>query len=88
MLIMGRRKRRKLIKPVKRVLPKIFTCPNCGTISVRVVENERKTENESFYEYKVICGNCKVSFVKTLPKKIEHIDIYNEFVDKIMKGEL
>ena len=85
---MGRRKRRKLIRPVRKTLPKIFTCPNCGAVSVRVIEKEHTISDNKIYEYKVICGNCKKELLEKHEKKIETIDIYNKFVDRVMKGEI
>jgi transcription elongation factor Elf1 len=85
---MGRRKRRKLLRPVRKTLPKIYTCPNCGMVSVRVVGKEKKTNNVETFEYKVVCGSCNKKLEKTSETKIEAIDLYNEFVDKVMKGEI
>jgi transcription elongation factor Elf1 len=85
---MGRRKRKKLLRPIRKTLPKIYTCPNCGMMSVRVVEKERKVNNMQTFDYKVICGSCSKKLEKTLEKRIETIDLYNEFVDKVMKGEI
>lgn len=84
---MGRRKRRKLIRPLRKTLPKIFTCPNCGAVSVRVIEKEHNIHESKIYEYRVICGNCKKELLEKHEKKVEIIDIYNKFVDKVMKGE-
>ncbi|MEM0287547.1 MAG: hypothetical protein QXG05_05190 [Nitrososphaerota archaeon] len=85
---MGRR-RRKLYRPVRRVLPKVFGCPRCGAISVRITlqHNDQKGD---FYH--IVCGNpsCKVN-EKPLQEDIprteaaEVIDAYNRFVDDFNK---
>lgn len=85
---MGRRKRRKLLRPIRKTLPKIYTCPNCGMIAVRVVEKERKVSDIEAFNYKVICGSCGKKLEKTSEREIETIDLYNEFVDKVMEGEI
>lgn len=85
---MGRRRRRKVIHIMRKRLPKIFTCPNCGAVSVRVVEKENNINGNEIYEYKVVCGNCKKELSEKYEKKMEIIDIYNRFVDKVMKGEI
>jgi transcription elongation factor Elf1 len=51
---MGRRRRR-VIRRVKRTLPKFFKCPRCGMDSVMTV---RKREDESEHYFVVACGNC------------------------------
>ncbi|MDG6998016.1 MAG: hypothetical protein JRN15_02760 [Nitrososphaerota archaeon] len=69
---MGRRRRR-VVHVVKKTLPKVFTCPNCGMVSVRLQPKEDTTI--------ISCGSCGRSQEISNRGK-EPIDIYNEFVDK------
>lgn len=74
---MGRRKRR-VVHVVRKTLPKVFTCPNCGMVSVRLQPKEETTI--------ISCGSCGTS--QEIPNKgKEPIDIYNEFVDRFNKGQ-
>jgi transcription elongation factor Elf1 len=77
--IMGRR-RRKVYKPVRKTLPKIFNCPRCGAPSVKVI---KKSE-----EFHVICGSCGLAFSSVPPRPREVIDIFNDFVDAFYKGKI
>ncbi|MCP8303979.1 MAG: hypothetical protein H3Z50_00670 [archaeon] len=77
---MGRRRRR-VIKIVKKALPKVYSCPQCGTIAVKV---SVKKENLA----KIACGSCGLSYEHQLNIKKPPIDIYNEFVDKFLSGRL
>ncbi|MGQ9718540.1 MAG: hypothetical protein ACUVWK_01620 [Nitrososphaerales archaeon] len=77
---MGRRRRR-VIKTMKRTLPKVYTCPQCGMASIKV-----STKEENFT--KIVCGNCGLRYDYPLGVKKHPIDIYNEFVDKFMSGRL
>jgi transcription elongation factor Elf1 len=74
---MGRR-RRKVYKPVRKTLPKIFNCPRCGSPSVRVLKKEEG--------YHVTCGSCNLSYDTNPTRRREVIDIFNEFVDAFYKG--
>ncbi|MDG6904818.1 MAG: hypothetical protein JRN20_03415 [Nitrososphaerota archaeon] len=69
---MGRRRRR-VVHIVKKTLPKVFTCPSCGMVSVRLQPKEDTTI--------ISCGSCGRSQEISNRGK-EPIDIYNEFVDK------
>jgi len=77
---MGRRRRR-VVKVVKRTLPKVFNCPNCGMVSVRV--SIKNGENPS-----VVCGSCGLEWRNSSKAKMEPIDVYNMFVDQFMRGEI
>jgi len=74
------RKRRKLIQTVRKSLPKVFICPNCGTRSVRIFKPTK-------IDFKLICGNCKISKEYESTWK-EPIDIYNDFIDSYTRGEI
>lgn len=73
------RKKRRVIKPVRRVLPKILRCPRCGMISVSVLKKEDK--------WIVVCGSCGLRYEKPVTNQ-EYIDVYNEFVDAFNAGKL
>ena len=72
------RRRRRVVHVVKKTLPKVFTCPNCGMVSVRLQPKETTTI--------ISCGSCGTS--QEIPNAgKEPIDIYNEFVDRFNKGQ-
>ncbi|MGI0091426.1 MAG: hypothetical protein ACREBS_06925 [Nitrososphaerales archaeon] len=74
---MGRRKRR-VVHIVRKTLPKVFTCPNCGMVSVRLQPKDTTTI--------ISCGSCGTS--QEIPNAgKEPIDIYNEFVDRFNAGQ-
>ncbi|GBC75113.1 hypothetical protein HRbin06_00427 [archaeon HR06] len=80
---MGRRKRR-VVRVVKKRLPKVLLCPKCGVISVRVVTS--KSEEANKVKFKVVCGSCGLNKEYIYERKLEYIDVYNRFVDEITKG--
>jgi transcription elongation factor Elf1 len=80
MVRMGR-KRRKVVKVFKKTLPKILSCPVCGNISLVV---DRVSDDIA----KIKCGTCKLSYEYPAAKTKESIDVYNEFVDKINRGDI
>jgi transcription elongation factor Elf1 len=67
-----------VIHIVKKTLPKVFTCPNCGMVAVRLQPKEDTTI--------ISCGSCGISQEISSRGK-EPIDIYNEFVDKFNLGQ-
>jgi transcription elongation factor Elf1 len=75
------RRRRKVIRVVKRTLPKVFGCPNCGVTAVKVHVVEAS-------KAKISCGNCKLTLDYEFTGRKEVIDIYNEFVDQFMAGKI
>lgn len=75
---MGRRKRR-MVRTIKKTLPKVFGCPRCGMIAVRVVQGDSDT-------VRIACGSCNLSLQYDLTVKKEPVDVYNEFVDRFMRG--
>ncbi len=79
---MGRRKKKKIIKKVKRKIPKIFLCPNCGKQTVFVEIN--KKENKA----SVRCASCGISAELQLRLSEEPVDSYNAFVDAYFSGKL
>lgn len=76
---MGRR-RRKVIRVVRRTLPKVYSCPRCGMITMKVFVKGT--------EARVVCGSCELNYSYALGVRKEPIDVYNEFVDKYMAGEI
>jgi transcription elongation factor Elf1 len=78
---MGRRKR-KVVKIIRRTLPKIFLCPKCGKQSVSV-----KVDNKGQLAH-VVCGSCGAATdVPKLPHE-QPVDLYCKFTDKFYAGEL
>lgn len=72
------RRRRRVIRVVKRTLPKVYSCPRCGVVAVRV----------SGEEGKVACASCGLTYTFSVTPKRDRIDIYNEFVDMFMAGKV
>ena len=66
---------------MKRTLPKVYACPRCGVIAVRVA---RKPDGL----LSIACGSCGLSQEMPLEGKREPIDLYNEFVDRFMAGRI
>lgn len=77
---MGRRKRR-VIRVVKRKLPRVFNCPRCGMNAIRVTFSEPNSA-------KIVCGNCHISHIYDLETKKEAIDVYNMFIDDYNAGKI
>ncbi|MFW9942816.1 MAG: hypothetical protein ACFFFT_17410 [Candidatus Thorarchaeota archaeon] len=75
---MGRRRRR-VVKIVKKKLPKVFECPKCGENTIRVtISRESKLAT-------VQCGSCGIKEEFQISKSNEEIDVYCLFTDKIHK---
>ncbi len=73
---MGRRKRKQVTaKRVKRV-PKIFTCPECGEKSVKVIDIKKKGAFAS-----VKCGNCGLTKEVLVTSISEPVDAFGDFID-------
>ncbi len=79
---MGRRRRRKTIKIVKRKLPKYFVCPRCGARSVKV------TLNETGASAKVQCSQCGLSGEVEVSGPLHPVDIYCKFSDLFYAGRI
>jgi transcription elongation factor Elf1 len=86
---MGRR-RRKVIRVNKRSLPKVFSCPKCGVVAVRITSHEDEASHD--FITVVACGNANCrspaaplrrEFRSATPKPA--IDVYNTFVDEFIK---
>ena len=84
---MGRR-RKKVNRSTRRSLPKVFSCPRCGVVGVRITSQIDETSQD--YVTLVASGNCK-----TPPTRKEYrfqtekpdIDVYNMFVDDFVKTD-
>lgn len=79
------RRRRRVYKPVKKTIPKIFGCPRCGSTSIKITKSQLDTGQ---YSYKIVCGNskCNITDDITESREREIIDVYNLFVDRFNKN--
>lgn len=77
---MGRR-RKKVLRVARRTLPKVFACPRCGMITIRITSHLDEASQDTVYS--VACGNLGCSLRRELryPVKRADIDVYNTFVD-------
>ena len=83
---MGRR-RRKTLRVFKRQLPRVFSCPKCGVIAVRITSQVDETSQD--FVTLVACGNCKNPPTRReyrFPLERPDIDVYNMFVDDFVKS--
>jgi len=71
---LGRRKRRKIIRRVKKKIPTVFICPKCGRYSVSVNFREE--------DVMVSCGICGLNFLFPYNPALQPVDYYGKFVDK------
>jgi transcription elongation factor Elf1 len=62
------------MRVLKRTIPKVLSCPVCGSASLRVTKSEG-------FNYKVSCGSCGITDVRNYNQSKEFIDVYNDFVD-------
>jgi len=81
---MGRR-RRKVIRVNKRTLPRVFSCPKCGVVSVRITSQEDEASHD--FVTVVACGNasCRLRREFRFATERPAIDVYNTFVDDFMR---
>lgn len=84
---MGRR-RKKTLRIVHKTLPKVFACPRCGLISIRITSDQDEASQD--YVFRVTCGNptCPLHAGRELryQAKRADIDVYNTFVDDYAKA--
>ncbi len=82
---MGRR-RKKTLRVTRRTLPKVFACPRCGNVAIRITSHEDETSQDIIYL--VACGNlaCGVRRELRYPTKRADIDVYNTFVDDFARA--
>ncbi|GEM_PF-130015 len=81
---MGRRRktRKRIIARPQKRLPKIFTCPNCGSTTVNVKQDKKAGK------VKVVCGNCGLEAEFELIQGLMPVDYYNKFVDLYYQGQI
>lgn len=82
---MGRR-RRKVLRTSKRSLPKVFSCPKCGVVAVRITSQEDETSHD--FITVVACGNsnCRLRREFRFATEKPDIDVYNTFVDDFVRS--
>jgi transcription elongation factor Elf1 len=69
------RRRRRIVKIVKRRLPKVFDCPVCGENSIKISIN--KGSGKALIQ----CGVCGLREELEASKHLEPIDVYCLFTD-------
>lgn len=81
---MGRR-RKKVLRVVRRTLPKVFACPRCGMVTIRITSHEDEISQD--FVFQVACGNINCNLRRELryPVRRADIDVYNTFVDDFAK---
>jgi len=82
---MGRR-RKKVLRSSRRTLPKVFACPRCGVVAVRITSQKDETSQD--FITVVACGNsnCRLRREFRFPNEKPDIDVYNLFVDDFVKA--
>jgi transcription elongation factor Elf1 len=78
---MGRRRRRKVVKKIKRGIPNIFNCPNCAQAIIINIDRKKK-------KARVTCGHCDIIWDTEIKSFEEKVDVYNRFVDTLMEGRI
>jgi len=65
-------------------LPKIFGCPRCGSISVKIVPMNDESRGDYYH---IVCGNEKCHLIDdiTTSQAPSTIDAYNRFIDDFNK---
>jgi transcription elongation factor Elf1 len=78
---MGGRKRKKVIRRMRKSIPKIFACPNCGekTLGISINRDEGKAT--------IKCGRCNIEDYVQVSRIEEGVDAYGKFVDKYYGSE-
>jgi transcription elongation factor Elf1 len=77
---MGGRKRKKVVKKVKKTIPKIFVCPNCGGKSLTISIN--KDEEKGGRVAIIKCGRCNISDTIEVANIEDTVDAYGKFIDR------
>jgi len=70
------RRRRRIIKVVKKKLPKVFACPSCGEETVRV------SVNRGSGHAVVQCVSCGLKEEFDSPPSMQPVDAYCRFTDR------
>jgi transcription elongation factor Elf1 len=71
---MGRR-RKKVVKIVRRSLPELYLCPQCGKNTVKATVNKKREQAI------VICSNCSLAATYPSDQNMMEVDAYCLFVD-------
>jgi transcription elongation factor Elf1 len=77
------RRRRKVLRTVTRTLPKVFSCPKCGVLAIRITSHEDELSHDIIMT--VACGNCALRRELRYSTPKAPIDVYNTFVDDFVK---
>ena len=87
---MGRRRRKKARKiiRVRKTLPKVFQCPNCGIRALTITFPEKRVEPGSSREALIKCGHCKLYAKIEVPYVFHEVDAYSRFLDLFHEGKL
>ena len=82
------RRRKKTLRVVHKTLPKVFACPRCGLISIRITSEQDEPSQD--FVFHITCGNpnCPLHAGRELryTTKRADIDVYNTFVDDYAKA--
>lgn len=78
---MGRRRRRKIVRRVRRVLPKVFQCIHCGRRAVSVIIDRRRSVAT------VMCSNCGARDEVDIEPYMSIVDAYAAWTDRIYRKE-
>jgi transcription elongation factor Elf1 len=74
------------MRVMRRTLPKVFACPRCGMITIRITSHKDETSQDEVYL--VACGNLACGLRRELryPNERADIDVYNTFVDDFARA--
>lgn len=78
------RRRKKTLRLIRRSLPKVFACPHCGNITIRITSEEDQESHDRVYH--IACGTCGVKRDYRYPAVKADIDVYNTFVDDFARA--
>jgi transcription elongation factor Elf1 len=74
--LMGRRRRKRVVRSRQYQIPNVFQCPSCGVKSIQIELD--KESNIAF----VKCGNCKINDEVLVKPLMEPVDVFGKFVDQ------
>jgi len=77
---MGRRRRR-VVRVLRKQLPKVFSCPKCGIDAVYITSKSR-------LQALVKCGNCRFEVEVPVSPTDQPVDLYCKFTDKFYEEGL
>ncbi len=78
---MGGRKRKKVVRRVRKTIPKIFACPNCGEKTLGVAIS--RVDNTAILK----CGRCNIEDTVAVSYVEEAVDAYGKFIDRYYGSE-